>query len=102
MGAGAVLERPAYCSADLLGEPCPDHARAIMIQLRPDASGRPSVVIMGACMVHLRSVRTWMASTWVEDGVDTYSVDMAEVALRMLVESMNKGGIRVLSDAGVA
>lgn len=97
-----VIARPAECSASLLDEPCSLHARAILIQLRPDSSGRPSVVVMGACMTHLRSIRSWLSSTWVADEVDTYSVDMADLALSVLLDSMNDGGVTVLTGAGVA
>lgn len=103
MGADSpVLARPVDCSASLLDLPCKHDARAILIQLRPDASGRPSVVIMGACMGHLRAIRSWLSTTWVEDEVHSYSIDMAEVAIRTLLDSMNEGGITVLTGSGVA
>jgi hypothetical protein len=53
-------------------------------------------------MTHLRSIRSWLSSTWVADEVDTYSVDMADLALSTLLDGFRYDGFAVLTSAGVA
>ena len=82
--------------------PCERQAQVVLVQLRPDATGRPTVAVVAVCLPHLRAVRTTMRETWPHDDVTSMSVDHADEHLAVLLEHLTEDGASVLTSAGVA
>lgn len=101
--APVVLERPVRCWGDPASvDECATEAVVVLVQLRPDASGRPVVFVTAGCFAHHRAIRTYLTESWSADPVTSLGVTDADYWLSQLLDEYQADGVGILTSSGVA